>query len=123
MLFAFSFQALPYLTPHMTCVVVATPLNAILAEQVTLFGDMAIHVSEELLSRLSESPELVRTMGSFTYFIGHPEQLVSDVMRQLLMELSLTKEVIYFCFLKLLPTYFHVQNNIEPQYAYLWYLW
>ena len=72
------FEALPYFSDSV--VIVISPLNSIIEEQVNRYGQTAIHFSETILRQLNgEKSNNVQRLQQcdFTYVIGHPEQFVT----------------------------------------------
>ena len=73
-------QALPYADKQRATVLVVNPLNAIITEQQTRFGDRCLVVDDELIGNLKNgvNPD----SSNIRYIIGHPEHLTDNVTKK-----------------------------------------
>ena len=82
------FQSLPYLTEDTWCVVVASPLDAIIEEQAKKLG--ALVVDNTFVSMLDSGASI----GRLTFLIGHPEMLTKPAVKEYLRTLDVGHLVI-----------------------------
>ena len=82
------FQSLPYLTEDTRCVVVASPLDAIIEEQAKKLG--ALVVDNTFVSMLDSGASI----GRPTFLIGHPEMLTKPAVKEYLRTLDVGHLVI-----------------------------
>ncbi len=96
------FHLLPFVsTPHtqQPCILIANPLNAIITQQKTKFGDSCKVVDEEFLRELSGDLALGNIhlieskLKDKKFLIGHPEQLTSSTFKKTLKSSSLCNRV------------------------------
>ncbi len=57
---------------EMPCVIIVSPLNAIIFKKLQAYGSKIIHITSAILAH----PTSQLTLGKFVYLIGHPEDLL-----------------------------------------------
>lgn len=97
-------QELPFIeTEKIGCVIVVNPLNAIIVDQAVRFGEDCVVIDNKLLEYLNNrqggSISLKRASekldtGHVAYILGHPENLLTDIMKKTFQKEPLASKVI-----------------------------